>query len=179
MRVGMPWMVDAAITEVRQHPPNLIILDRMLPARSGDEVARQLKRDPRTANIPIIMLTAKAEEADELVGFALGADDYITKPFSMKLLLARVGAVLRRREAKPDGRSAISIGPITVDENRHEASVDGAPLSLTAMEFRILKALMQAGGRVLDREQLITSVLGPTVAVNRPDHRCSYRGLAP
>lgn len=86
---------EAALDEVRRRPPDLIILDRMLPRKSGDAVASQLKRDPRSANIPIIMLTAKVEETDELVGFALGADDYVMKPFSRKRLPARVAAVLR------------------------------------------------------------------------------------
>lgn len=156
-----------AIEQVRRKPPDLIILDRMLPGRSGDEVAAAVHRDQRTANIPIIMLTAKAEESDQLVGFALGAVDYVTKPFSMKLLLARVAAALRRGPAEVGGgdEKRFAVGPIVLDDSRHEVTVDGTSVSLTTTEFRILRALMAASGRVLDRSQLIDSVLGPTVAV--------------
>lgn len=156
-----------AIEQVRRKPPDLIILDRMLPGRSGDEVAAVVQRDQRTANIPIIMLTAKAEESDQLVGFALGAIDYVTKPFSMKLLLARVSAALRRTAAPaaPGDERRFAVGPIVLDDARHEVTVEGTSVSLTTTEFRILRALMAASGRVLDRSQLIDSVLGPTVAV--------------
>jgi two-component system phosphate regulon response regulator PhoB len=155
-----------AIDEVRRDPPDLVILDRMLPTRSGDDVANAIQRDPRTAGTPIIMLTAKAEESDQLVGFALGAVDYVTKPFSMKVLLARVAAALRRTgPAVTPPAKRLTGGPIVLDESRHEVTVDGAGVSLTTTEFRILRALMQASGRVLDRTQLIDSVLGPTVAV--------------
>jgi len=155
----------AAIEEARSQPPDLVILDRMLPRKSGDEVAGALLRDSRTANIPIIMLTAKAEEADQLVGFAIGAIDYVTKPFSMKVLLARVAAVLRRIATHTEGRGPVSAGPITADTERHLVTIHGEPVPLTATEFRILKTLMQAKGRVLDRTQLIDAALGPTVAV--------------
>jgi two-component system phosphate regulon response regulator PhoB len=154
-----------AADEVRRNPPDLIILDRMLPGKSGDDVATQLQRDQRTASIPIIMLTAKAEESDELVGFALGAVDYVRKPFSMKVLLARVAAALRRQAAPADGGKRLSAGPITLDEARHEITINGAPTTVTTTEFRILRTLMSASGRVLDRAQLIDAVLGPTVAV--------------
>lgn len=155
----------AVLSEVRRSAPDLILLDRMLPRTPGDEVAVRLKRDPRTAHIPIIMLTAKAEETDQLVGFALGADDYISKPFSMKLLLARIAAVLRRREAAEQDGETLSSGPIVLDRSRHEVTVEGTAVQLTATEFRVLAALMQARGRVLDRNQLIDSVLGSGVAV--------------
>jgi two-component system phosphate regulon response regulator PhoB len=154
-----------ALAEVKRQTPDLILLDRMLPKTPGDEVAIRLKRDPRTAHIPIIMLTAKAEETDQLVGFALGADDYIAKPFSMKLLVARVAAVLRRREAAEQEGETMSVGPITLDRSRHEVTIDGSPVQLTATEFRVLAALMGARGRVLDRDQLIDTVLGSGVAV--------------
>lgn len=156
---------DAALAEVRRSAPDLIVLDRMLPGRSGDEVVSELRRDPRTAGIPVLMLTAKAEESDELVGFALGADDYVTKPFSMKLLLARVSALLRRAEAPEAAGEVITIGPVSVNQSRYEVSVEGEPVALTTTEFRVLKTLMTASGRVLDREQLINLVLGPMVAV--------------
>jgi two-component system phosphate regulon response regulator PhoB len=149
-----------ALAEAQRQPPDLIILDRMLPGLSGDEVATRLKRDERTAGIPIIMLTAKAEDDDELVGFALGADDYIRKPFSVKLLLARVAAVLRRQAGAESGCEVLAVGPVTLDHGRHEVLVAGQRLELTVTEFRILAALMAARGRVLTREQLIDSVLG-------------------
>lgn len=156
---------DAAIAEARRSTPDLIVLDRMLPGRSGDDVVKELRRDPRTAAVPVLMLTAKAEESDELVGFALGADDYVTKPFSMKLLLARVSALLRRSDTPDAPGDIISVGPISVDQSRHEVTVEGELVPLTTTEFRVLKTLMVASGRVLDREQLINLVLGPMVAV--------------
>ncbi len=156
---------DAAIAEVHRRPPDLVVLDRMLPKLSGDEVALRLKRDPRSAAIPIIMLTAKAEESDELIGFALGADDYIRKPFSVKLLLARISAVLRREQAGSGEREVLTAGPIVLDRGRHEVMVNGEAVALTATEFRILSTLVSANGRVLNREQLIDAVLGHGVAV--------------
>ncbi|MEK7710830.1 MAG: response regulator transcription factor [Planctomycetota bacterium] len=155
----------AAIDEARRQRPDLIILDRMLPRKSGDEVAGAILRESKTAAVPIIMLTAKAEEADQLVGFALGAVDYVTKPFSIKVLLARVAAVLRRVDSSADAREPVTAGPIAMDPERYLVTVHGDPVSLTTTEFRILKTLMQANGRVMDRTQLIDAVLGPTVAV--------------
>jgi two-component system phosphate regulon response regulator PhoB len=156
---------EVALAEVRRARPDLIVLDRMLPKLPGDEVAVRLRRDPRTADIPIIMLTAKAEDADELVGFALGADDYVRKPFSIKLLLARIAAMLRRDHAARQESEVLSAGPVVLDRGRHEVAVAGRSVTLTATEFRILAALMGAGGRVLDRGRLIDAVLGPNVAV--------------
>ena len=157
---------EAALREIESDPPDAIILDRMLPRLSGDEVIGRLKRQEATASIPIVMLTAKAEESDELVGFALGADDYITKPFSIKLLIARVGAILRRRDAEAqDPGEQRSIGPVCINVARHEVRIDDRRVQLTTMEFRLLQTLVNAKGRVLSREQLIDAVLGPTVAV--------------
>lgn len=156
---------QSGLAEVQRDPPDLIILDRMLPRLSGDELLQRLKRDTRTASIPVLMLTAKVEETDELVGFAMGADDYVRKPFSMKLLLARVAAILRRKEAPDAGGELLSGGPVILDRGRHEVTVDGAPIGLTATEFRVLSALMSARGRVLDREQLLDQVVGSGVAV--------------
>lgn len=156
---------DRAVAEAYRQPPDLILLDRMLPQLSGDDVAAKLKRDARTAGIPIIMLTAKAADDDELVGFALGTDDYIRKPFSMKLVLARVAAVLRRREQAAAGRDVLAVGGFVLDHGRHEVVVDAQPVELTATEFRILAALMGARGRVLTREQLIDSAVGHGAAV--------------
>lgn len=156
---------DGVLSEVRRKSPDLILLDRMLPGTPGDEVCQQLRRDPATAGIPIIMLTAKSEESDQLVGFALGADDYITKPFSMKVLLARVAAILRRGDTTNGDSAPITMGPYHLDPGRHEIKVDGHDVPLTATEFRLLRALMLARGRVLDRSQLIERVLGSGVVV--------------
>ena len=155
----------AAIDDVRRQPPDLIVLDRMLPKKSGDEVATTLQREARTATIPIIMLTAKAEESDQLVGFALGATDYITKPFSMKVLVARVAAMFRRSESSTTPSTKLSAGPIELDVDRFEVLVHAERIPLTTTEFRILKTLMAANGRVLDRAKLIDMVLGSAVAV--------------
>ena len=154
-----------ALAEAGRRPPDLVILDRMLPGLSGDEVARRMKRDSRTVATPIIMLTAKAADEDELVGFALGADDYVRKPFSVKLLLARVAAVLRRQEARDAAYDVLSAGAVVLDRGRHEVRVAGQIVGLTATEFRILGALMAARGRVLTREQLIDLVIGPGAPV--------------
>jgi two-component system phosphate regulon response regulator PhoB len=132
---------------------------------SGDEVIAEMKRDPRSRKTRVLMLTAKAEEADELVGFTLGADDYVCKPFSMKLLMARVEAVLRRRGAASEAEEAISVGPLRLDRSRHEAKLQDRRLTLTTTEFRLLETLMAAQERVLSREQLIDAVLGPSVVV--------------
>lgn len=156
---------DAALAEVRTHPPDLVLLDRMLPNISGDDVAGEMRRDPATAHIPILMLTAKAEESDELVGFALGADDYVTKPFSMKVLLARVIALLRRGDAQSTDSDTLAEGPFALDRNRHELKVNGQPIGVTATEFRLLGTLMSASGRVLDRSKLIDKVLGQGAVV--------------
>jgi two-component system phosphate regulon response regulator PhoB len=156
---------EQALAEASRQPPDLMILDRMLPRLSGDEVALRMKRDPRTAGVPIIMLTAKAEDEDELVGFALGADDYVRKPFSVKLVLARVAAVMRRQRTASGKREVLSAGPLVLDHGRHEVQVDGRALDVTATEFRILAVLMAARGRVLTREQLIDNALGQGAAV--------------
>ncbi len=156
---------SAALQDARRNPPDLILLDRMLPGTSGDEVIAQLRREPRTAGIPVIMLTAKAEEADELVGFALGADDYISKPFSIKLLLARVAALLRRGDALEVAPEVIASGPVRLDISRHELTVGDESVPVTATEFRLLRTLMAADGRVLSRGQLIDTVMGTGVAV--------------
>lgn len=155
----------SALEEVGRRPPDLILLDRMLPGYSGDEVTRRLKGSARTAGIPIIMVTAKAEEVDEVIGLSLGADDYVTKPFSIKVLLARIDAIFRRAETPKTSPEVVSVGPITVDLNRYEAVVAGASVRLTVTEFKLLRALMVADGRVLDRSSLIDQVLGQGVVV--------------
>jgi DNA-binding response OmpR family regulator len=156
-----------ALEVVERENPDLIILDLMLPEVDGTEVARRLKADSRTATIPVIMLTAKGEETDVVVGLTIGADDYITKPFSMKILLARVNTVLRRSEPPPAGAEAglLRAGPLVIDGSKHEASVNNEPLKLTLTEFRLLTALVGARGRVLTRDQLMDKAMGSDVFV--------------
>ncbi|MDA8130281.1 MAG: response regulator transcription factor [Elusimicrobia bacterium] len=150
----------AAATAAKEKPA-LILLDLMLPGLDGLEVCRRLKADAKTAAIPIIMLTAKGEESDKVLGLGLGADDYVTKPFSLKELLARVQAVLRRSAAAPaPAPEKLSAGDIELDAARVEVRLKGAPLELTSKEFELLKALMAAGERVLTREELLEKAWG-------------------
>jgi DNA-binding response OmpR family regulator len=149
-----------ALRLARAELPDVALLDLMLPGLDGLEVCRQLRRDAATRRLPIIMLTARGEEVDRVVGLELGADDYVVKPFSPRELLARIGAVLRRAdgyEPKPTGRAA---GELRVDEARHAVTIGGRPVELTAKEFGLLAALMRADGRVLGREQLLETVWG-------------------
>jgi two-component system phosphate regulon response regulator PhoB len=150
----------------RREHPDIILLDLMLPGIDGTEVARRLKADATTASIPIIMLTAKSEETDVVVGLTLGADDYVTKPFSMKILLARLSTVLRRGDngASPDS-GMVKIGPLTIDTTKHEVAINGEPVKLTLTEFKLLVALAGARGRVLTRDQLMDKAMGADVFV--------------
>jgi len=148
-----------ALARLRSAPPDLVVLDLMLPGMDGLEVCRRVRADPATAALPIIMLTAKADEVDRVVGLELGADDYLTKPFSTKELVARVRAVLRR--ARPGEASrALSVGTVSLDPGRHAVSVGGRPVELTPKEFDLLHALLAAAGRVLSREHLLNRVWG-------------------
>jgi len=156
---------DAALASVRQNPPDLVLLDRMLPGVSGDEVVTELKRRSDTRHVPVILLTAKAEESDQLVGFALGADDYVTKPFSVKVLLARIAVILNRSESGKSESEVLIAGPIRMIPSRHEVTVDSQPVSLTATEFRLLGNLMRADGRVVSRSRLLDAAVGENVAV--------------
>ena len=150
------------LRRARAQPPDLVVLDVMLPGMSGTEVAKTLRNDPRTAHLPILMLTAKTEESDVVVGLGSGADDYVTKPFSMAVLTARIAALLRR--AAPvdtaGGADVLSAGPIRIDRRQHRVEVKGRPVALTATEFRLLLALVAAQGRVLKRNELIDQALG-------------------
>jgi len=148
-----------ALTRVRAAVPDLVVLDLMLPEMSGLEVCRRLRGDPATAAVPIIMLTAKADEVDRIVGLELGADDYVAKPFSPKELVARVRAVLRRARPGEAGRP-LSAGRVSLDAARHVVTVDGRPVELTPKEFDLLHALLEAAGRVLSREHLLNRVWG-------------------
>lgn len=141
--------------------PDLLILDLMLPEMDGLEVCKSLRNKPDTALLPIIMLTAKAEESDTIVGLELGADDYVTKPFSPKSLVARVKALFRRLERSNDVKAtALSYGPLQMDLTRHEVTVKGNEISLTAKEFGLLEHLLRHPGRVLTRDVLLNAVWG-------------------
>ncbi len=149
----------------RKHLPDLIILDLMMPGLTGQEVATRLKGDSQTAAIPLLMLTARSEETDIIVGLSLGADDYVTKPFSMKVLLARVAAVLRRKSSVEQTQPILNTGPMVIDQARHEITLKGKPINLTPTEFKLLTALANARGRVLSRDQLTDRVMGNGVFV--------------
>jgi DNA-binding response OmpR family regulator len=148
-----------ALRLARDRPPDLLVLDLMLPGLDGLEVCRHLRREPATATLPIVMLTAKGDEVDRIVGLEVGADDYIVKPFSPKELVARVRAVLRRARA-PVGTGALGAGAIVLDPDTHTAALGGAALTLTPKEFDLLRALLEARGRVLSREYLLDRVWG-------------------
>ncbi|MHB9036344.1 MAG: response regulator [Armatimonadota bacterium] len=155
-RVSAVTSGEKAIIEARASVPDLIILDLMLPGVDGLDVCRILRADPVTRVIPIIMLTAKGDEADIVTGLELGADDYITKPFSPRILLARVKAVLRREKTEPAGESDIvTIHGIRIDPGKHQVAVDGIPADLTLTEFRILHALARRPGWVFTRYQIV------------------------
>lgn len=153
-----------ALQAAARHKPHLIVLDLMMPEMSGIEVARRLRSDPKLVKTPIIMLTARAGEQDQVAGLSVGADDYVTKPFSPKVLLARIEAVLRRAS---DASSPVklTIGPVVMDLDTHEVTVDDRPITLTPTEFRLLAALIQARGRVLTRDQMIARGMGPGITV--------------
>src|SRR5262252_5935128 len=150
---------DGAIglQKARHNRPDLIILDLMLPKMSGLEVCRILKADVATAQIPILMLTAKAEEVDRIVGLEFGADDYVTKPFSPREVMLRIRAILRRGD-KPE--ETLQAGPIAIDPARHQVRVNGKRVHLTSLEFKLLQALIQRRGRVQDRDKLLNDVWG-------------------
>ena len=157
---------DESINLIRNQSPSLIILDLMLPGMDGLSVCRQLKSDPIVNDIPVIIISAKGEESDIVVGLELGADDYLTKPFSPRELLARVKAVLRRGQVKESqSKERIVLQNLTIDVARHEVRVDDEMVSLTATEFKILHQLAAHPGRAFTREQLLNRVLGMGVVV--------------
>lgn len=149
---------QTALIQARRERPNLVILDLMLPGIDGLEVARILRREGN--NVPIIMLTARREDTDRIVGLELGADDYVTKPFNPRELVARVNAVLRRAAEAPTAPEMLRAGQIAVDVSRHQAALDGRPLGLTPIEFDLLKVLVQNPGRVFTRLELLDRVQG-------------------
>jgi len=151
---------DRALHVVRRERPDLMVLDLMMPQRSGWEVTQLVRSDPAIASIPIIMLTARVEDTDKIVGLDLGADDYITKPFNPQVVVARVRAVLRRATAEPVQSRLLVHRGLRMDLDRHEVTVDGQPVTLTATEFQFLLALMEHPGRVFTRIELIDRALG-------------------
>lgn len=157
---------ESALQLAQEKQPNLILLDLMLPEIDGLEVCKQLKSDTRTQHIPIIMVTAKGEEADIVTGLELGADDYITKPFSPRVVVARVRALLRRsRQEDPSPAETIQVQDLLIHPGRHEVLVDGQPVSLTHTEFQVLHLLARRPGWVFTRYQIVDAVHGDDYAV--------------
>jgi two-component system alkaline phosphatase synthesis response regulator PhoP len=148
-----------ALEVARRELPDLILLDWMLPEVNGLEVCRHLKQGDTTRHIPIIMLTVKSDETDKILGLEMGADDYMTKPFSSRELMARIKAVLRRTTAAP-AAEVFQLDALRVDWGRHLVTLKGKPIELTSKEFDLLQALVQANGRVLSREALLDKVWG-------------------
>lgn len=158
--------VEEANVELRNALPELILLDWMLPGLSGVDFARRLKQDPKTESVPIIMLTAKGEENDKIRGLDVGADDYITKPFSTRELLARVRAVIRRSGSeKSDDTDTIKLGGINIDSRTHRVSIKGESLELSPTEFKLLQFFISNPERVYSRTQLLDSVWGDQVYI--------------
>jgi two-component system alkaline phosphatase synthesis response regulator PhoP len=163
---------EEALAAVEADPPDLVVLDLMLPGMDGLTVCQRLKRDPKSDSIPIVMLTAKGEESDIVRGLNLGADDYITKPFSPRVMIARVQAVFRRASAgvgeradrEPAGRT-ITVRNLAIRPRRHEVLVDGKPIELTATEFRVLVLLAGSPGWVFTRKQILDGVHGENHAI--------------
>jgi two-component system phosphate regulon response regulator PhoB len=148
----------AGLNKARAEKPMFIILDLMLPKMPGLEVCKILKSDSATQHIPILMLTAKAEEIDRIVGLEFGADDYVTKPFSPREVILRIQAILRRGEVKEGER--LTAGLITIDPARHRVAVSGKHVNLTSIEFKLLRTLVQRRGRVQERDRLLNEVWG-------------------
>ncbi len=159
---------EAGMRLVGERPTALVILDLLLPDVNGKDLLRQLRAEERTKNTPVLVVTALADDLDRIIGFELGADDYLAKPFHLRELVLRVKAIIRRAESTPaiaDNDQAVRVGPVRVDPHRHAAALDGEPLSLTALEFRLLYQLARRHGRVQSREQLIDAAWGGGVVV--------------
>jgi two-component system phosphate regulon response regulator PhoB len=147
--------------------PDLIILDLMLPGLGGLEICKELRASPRTAALPILMLTAKAEETDQVIGFAVGADDYVTKPFSVKVLLQRIKVLLRRSTSPEPAGELLEMAGIRIDKRAHQVSVDDDPVSLTPTEFRLLETMLKQPGRAFTRPDLMESAVGDAIVLER------------
>lgn len=158
---------EAGLAEARRKLPDLVILDLMLPGIDGLEVCRRLRADSRTEHIPIVMLTAKGEEADAVIGLAQGADDYVRKPFGMKELIARVATRLRAAEMRNanDTQRVLRFGDLVIDSVKHEVTLAGEPVKLTVTEFKLLRHLVHNKGRAFTRNELLNAVLGQDVVV--------------
>ncbi len=161
-RVESADRLDGCLERVERERPDLIILDVMLPDGDGFDFCRELRANPSTSRIPILFLTARSQEVDRVLGLEIGGDDYITKPFSPRELLARVRAHLRRSGDVPADKSAVSqeVGPLSIDVAARRVSLNGEPVSLTATEFRLLEFFLSNPGRVYSREQLLRSIWG-------------------
>ena len=155
---------EAGLQQALQIPPAVILLDLMLPGIDGLKVCKKLRESNKTRNTPLIMLTAKGEESDVVVGLEMGADDYVTKPFSPKELIARVRAVLRRGPAEeiadPEAEEQVAVGPLSVNVTKHEVYLNSEPLQLTLAEFKLIYTLMSRPGRVFTRNQLLEVISG-------------------
>ncbi|HLG43100.1 MAG TPA: response regulator transcription factor [Planctomycetota bacterium] len=156
---------EGGVSMARRHSPDLIILDVMMPGLDGFEVAKRLRQDRVTARIPILMLTAKAEESDRVVGLELGADDYVTKPFSIREVVSRIKALLRRADRAADPDEILKVGKLVIDSGRRQVTLGGKPVDLTLTEFNLLRALAERPGRVLSRDDLISLARGDDAAV--------------
>lgn len=149
------------LNQARLKLPDLIILDVMIPVFDGLEVCRRLRAAPETREVPILMLTAKSEETDQLIGFSVGADDYVVKPFSVKIMLERVKSLLRRhQQAQTSGSDIVSQAGVTIDRIKHRVALQGNPIDLTPSEFRLLDTMIRQPGRAFDRSELIDAALG-------------------
>jgi two-component system phosphate regulon response regulator PhoB len=156
----------AALRQAREEQPDIVLLDLMLPGIDGLEVCRQLRQSPETAHIPIIMLTAKGEEADVVSGLEVGADDYVPKPFSMRLLLARMRAVLRRHgRSDQEGPSVTNVGELHIDDERHQVTLRGRELQFTLTEYKLLRFLARNAGRAYTRSQILGNIQDEHVLV--------------
>ena len=151
---------ESSLEAINTNKPDLLILDIMLPGMSGLDVCREIRSKQASSDIAVIMLTAKGEEIDRIVGFELGADDYVTKPFSVRELILRVKVILKKQSEINSNESAIEYGPIIMDLDAHNVSVEGAEITLTALEFKLLKHLLTRKGRVQTRDQLLGDVWG-------------------
>ena len=149
---------ETALKKTRKGKYDLLILDLMLPGIQGIELCRMLRNDPKSSGIPIIMLTAKGEEVDRILGLEMGADDYLTKPFSPRELVARVKAVLRRSLQKPVTEKILKTGELEIDRERYHVTIKGKPVKLSATEFKLLLFLSERKGRVFSRDQLLNAV---------------------
>jgi two-component system alkaline phosphatase synthesis response regulator PhoP len=151
---------ETALYAIQRDKPDLVVLDLMLPDRDGWEITRVVRSTPATARLPIIMLTARVEDTDKIVGLELGADDYVTKPFNPQVVVARVRALLRRVAADAPQRQVLRVRELTLDLDRHQALLGGRPVDLTSTEYEFLRALMQAPDHAFTRSELIERALG-------------------